>query len=63
LAKVDRATASAFVKGDFGGHANYNKLFRDVGRLAGSHKHLNGEFTPHELFSRNPPGEDDRDDE
>jgi hypothetical protein len=62
LAGVDKSTASAFFTKEFGGHAKYKRVCRDTGRLVASLKHLNGEYTPHELFGRNLPGEDDRDD-
>jgi hypothetical protein len=57
LAGVDKATASAFFKKEFGGHASYKRICRDSAQLAASIKHLNGEFTPQALFGRNPPGE------
>lgn len=62
LAKVDKATASAFFKKEFGGHGKYKRICQDTGRLVVYLKQLNGEYTPDELFGGNPPGEDDRDD-
>jgi len=68
LADVDPSTALAFFNKEFnnrekGGHAKYKVVCRDARRLADSLKALNGEFSPHDLYGRRPPGEDDRDDE
>ena len=45
------------------GHSKYKVVCRDPSRLAESLKVLNGEFSPHLLYGRKPPGEDDRGDE
>src|SRR5262245_56794482 len=58
LAQVDKATASALFKREFGSHASYRAFCRDSARLAATLKYLNGEFATHELFGRSPPGED-----
>ena len=65
-ADVDPSTASAFFNKEFskrekGGHANYKVICRNAGRLAESLKALNGEFSPHDLYGRRPPGENDHD--
>lgn len=61
LAGVERATASDFFKAEFNGHAKYKAVCRDAGQLAISLKALNGEFSPHHLYGRQPAGEDERD--
>ncbi|MGD9719890.1 MAG: hypothetical protein AB7O59_01595 [Pirellulales bacterium] len=68
LAEVSESTASAFFNNEFnqgetGGHTVYRALCRDQGRLADSLKVLNGEFSPHHLYGRTPPGEHERDDD
>jgi hypothetical protein len=68
LAEVSESTASAFFntefnQGETGGHTVYRALCRDPGRLADSLKLLNGEFSPHHLYGRTPPGEHERDDD
>jgi hypothetical protein len=62
-ADVDPATASVFFKKEFGGHDKYKVKCRDLATLILSLKLLNGEFSPHDLYGRRPPGENDRDDE
>jgi hypothetical protein len=62
MADVSPSTASAFFAKKFGGHARYRALCRDAGRLAVALKALNGELSPHELYGRRPPDEDDRED-
>lgn len=62
-AEVSPSTASAFFTKAFQGFDNYRVVCRNAVRLAESLKVLNGEFCPHELYGRRPPGEDDRDDE
>jgi hypothetical protein len=62
-AGVSPSTASAFFKNQFEGHTEYKALCRDTGLLVAVIKLLNNEFSPHNLYSRRPPGEDDRDDE
>lgn len=63
LAAVSPSTASEFFKEEFKGHHAYMMLCRDTGRLVAHLKHLNGEYSAHELFGRRPPGEDDRADD
>jgi hypothetical protein len=68
LAEVSESTASAFFNNEFnqgesGGYGTYRVICRDSGRLADSLKVLNGEFSPHHLYGRTPPGECERDDE
>jgi hypothetical protein len=60
-ANVDKSTASDFFKQQFGDHGKYKTLCRNASRLTASLKLLNDEFTPHTLFGKAPPGEDDRD--
>jgi hypothetical protein len=62
-AKVSASTVSHFFKTRFEGYTKYRAVCRDGGRLADSIKALNGEFSPHDLYGRRPPNEDDRDDE
>ena len=62
-AEVSDSTASAFFTKEFGGHTKYRALCGDAKRLVGSLKLLNQEYSPHDLYGRKPPGEDDRDDE
>jgi hypothetical protein len=67
-AEVSESTASAFFNSEFnqgetGGHTVYRALCLDPGRLADSLKVLNGEFSPHHLYGRTPPGERERDDD
>jgi len=68
LADVSKSRTSEFFcnefnKGNKGGRAKYRVICRDAGRLADSLKALNGEFSPHDLYGRRPPGEEQRDDE
>jgi hypothetical protein len=63
LAVVDKATASAFFKKEFGGHEKYKVACRDANTLVTALKLLNGEFAPHLLFGSRPPGESDGEDE
>lgn len=68
LAEVSESTASAFFNNEFnqgesGGHATYRVICCDPSRLADSLKVLNGEFSPHHLYGRTPPGERERDDD
>ncbi len=65
LAEVSPSTATAFFNNEFNGrnrrgYAKYRVICRDAGRLTDSLKALRGEFSPHELYGRRPPGEDDR---
>ena len=67
-ADVDKSTASRFFnrefnKGQLEGHRRYKVTCRAPYRLADALKVLNGEFSPHDVYGRQPPGEDDRDNE
>jgi hypothetical protein len=62
-AHVSPSTASAFFGRHFQGYAKYRAICRDPGKLADSLKVLNGEFSPHHLYGRRPPGEGDREGE
>jgi hypothetical protein len=61
-AEVSASSTSGFFNSEFKGYKKYRVVCRDPGRLADSLKALNGEFSPHDLYGRRPPGEDDRDD-
>lgn len=68
LAVVSKSTASDFFDNEFnrrekGGFAKYQVICRDAGRLADALKVLNGDFSPHDLYGRRPPGEDEFDDD
>lgn len=69
LAVVANSTAKDFFDKEFGGpdakdgHAKYEIVCQNPGRLADSLKALNGEFSPHELYGRCPASEDDSRDE
>ena len=63
LADVDQATASAFFRKQFKGHAKYKVACRNAGLLTAALKVLNGEFSPHLLYGGKPPDEDDREEE
>jgi hypothetical protein len=63
LAGVSRSTASMFFRVEFEEHAKYKALCRDLSLLVAALKLLNNEFSPHDLYGRRPPAEDDRDDE
>jgi len=56
-AEVAESTASAFFEKQFQGHDQYRVLCRKQGDLAAALKLLNGKFSPHILYGRNPPGE------
>jgi hypothetical protein len=57
-ADVSPSTVTAFFQEKFQGHEEYRALcYRDVAKLAAALKLLNGEFSPHHLYGRNPPGE------
>jgi hypothetical protein len=68
-AEVSTSTAKGFFDEEFGGrerekgHAKYKIVCRDVGRLVDSLKALNGEFSPHDLYGRRPPGEEEREED
>ncbi|MCC7085283.1 MAG: hypothetical protein IT427_09780 [Pirellulales bacterium] len=63
LAGVDQATASAFFKQQFGGHAKYWAICADAAQLTAALKLLNGEFAPHHLYGGKPAGEGEWDEE
>jgi len=63
LARVVPATASAFFKKEFRGYAPYAKQCERPTEFIATLKMLNGEFSPHHLYGRRPPGEDNRDDD
>jgi hypothetical protein len=65
-AGVASSTASEFFNRQFNsgenrGHSKYRVICRNAGRLADSIKALRKEFSPHDLFGRQPPNEVDRD--
>jgi hypothetical protein len=62
-AEVSASTVSAFFQKDFKGHQKYCAVCRDPGKLVASLKLLRGEYSPHLLFERTPPGEERPDDE
>jgi hypothetical protein len=62
-AGVSKSTVSEFFKKDFKGRLKYRAICRDAGRLADSLKALRGEFSPHDLYGRTPPGEGSPEDE
>jgi hypothetical protein len=68
-AQVAPASVSAFFDKEFGGsdhkngHRNYKVVCRNVGRLLDSLRVLNGDFSPDDLYGRQPPGEDARDED
>lgn len=65
-AEVSQSTAKVFFDKEFGdengerGHAKYRGICRNPGQLVASLKILNNEYSPHNLYGRRPPGEDDR---
>lgn len=63
LAQVSESTASTFFSKEFEGHTKYRALCRDASQLVAALKLLNQDFSPHHLFGRCPPGEDERGDE
>lgn len=63
LAQVSKAIASAFFSKEFKGHKKYQALCGDTTRLVAVLKLLNQEISPHDLYGRRPPGEDERGDE
>lgn len=62
-AKVSNATASAFFRDRFQGHAKYQALCRDASGLVTALKMLNGEYSPYILYERCPADGDNRDEE
>lgn len=68
-ADVAPASVSAFFDREYGGpeksggHKKYQVVCLDPGRLAESLKVLNGEFSPHMLYGRNPRDEGGRDED
>jgi hypothetical protein len=63
MAKVSKATASAFFKKEFKGHGGYKGICSDAASLAAALKLLNQEFSPYHLFGRKVPGEDHREED
>jgi hypothetical protein len=65
-AGVSKSSASDFFNARFGGqekadgHAKYQVVCRSPARLVEALKVLNGEFSPHDLYGRQPPGEGGR---
>jgi hypothetical protein len=59
-AKVSPSTASAFFEKHFKGYSKYRLVCKDPSRLVDSLKVLRGEFSPHDLYGRTPPGEGHR---
>ncbi len=57
------STASAFFKKAFKGHTKYRALCGDKLGLVTALKLLNQVFSPHNLYGRNPSGEEYREDE
>lgn len=62
-AEVSVSTASAFFTKEFKGHTEYRTLCGDATRLVAALKLLTQEFSPHDLYGRRPPGEDECGDE
>jgi hypothetical protein len=63
-AKVAKASASRFFEKEFGGYEKYAALCRrNSAELETSLKVLNGDFSPHLLYGRTPPGESQSDEE
>jgi hypothetical protein len=62
-AKVSKSSVSEFFKVQFKGHIRYRKVCQDVSKLMASLKMIRGEYSPHILFGRTPPGEGFDDDE
>ena len=66
LAKSAPSTANGFFNKEFGGsdrkkgYATYRVVCRDSGRLVDSLKALNDDFSPHDLYGRQPRGEGKR---
>lgn len=58
LARVDKATASAFFKRDFKGHGKYKAACADATSLLTALKLLNGEFAPYQLYCSKPADEE-----
>lgn len=65
-AGVSTSTAKAFFDKEFGGkekedgHAKYKVVCMNAGRLADSIKAIRGELRAHDLYGRQPAGEDNR---
>lgn len=62
-AKVDKATASAFFKSQFKGHAEYKVRCRDENLLLAFLKMLNKDFAPFHLYANAPQAKDDDEDD
>lgn len=58
LARVSAGSASAFYKQEFRGLDAYKRVCNDFRRLHSALKALNGEYSPHELFRRDPDDTD-----
>ncbi len=58
-ADVDQATASAFFKSEFMGHAKYRATCQDAKLLVTALKMLNGDYSPHLLYGGTPPAENE----
>ena len=62
-AEVSAGSVTGFFNKRFGGpekskgHSKYKAVCRDKDMLLASLKLLNGEFSPHMLYGRNPSGE------
>jgi len=62
-AKVGKSSVSRFLAKEFHGHSAYKAVCRDRGSLVAALKLLNGEFSPHSLYGRNPPDEGEPDED
>jgi hypothetical protein len=60
---VGPATVSEFFKREFKGHRKYCSTCRETATLVAALKMLRGEYSPHLLYERTPPGEDCHDDD
>ncbi|CAN5183071.1 hypothetical protein BH11PLA2_BH11PLA2_07720 [soil metagenome] len=55
VAKVSPSTASTFFTKEFESHVKYRKICTDSAKLTASPKKLNCDFSPHNLYGREPP--------
>ncbi|HEY7315398.1 MAG TPA: hypothetical protein VH643_39075 [Gemmataceae bacterium] len=62
-AGVSKSSVSEFFQSEFKGHDQYRVVCQDISKLVASLKMLRGEYSPHILYGRIPPGEGDHDDE
>jgi hypothetical protein len=60
---VSKSSVPEFFQGEFQGHDRYRAFCQDVSKIVASLKMLRGEYSPHILYGRTPPGEGDHDDE